>query len=652
MPFNPFSTFLQEAEELTAEIERCALELSSEEAPEETVHRLFRAFHTIKGSSGMCGLNTLSEFTHHVENILDRVREGTMPVSDELIALILESTDHIKSLLNAEQSGEPLPSGAAKELEDRLALLLSGGMTTKAAAPLQGERATNAGPERTWQIRFLPSPDLLANGGSPMALLKDLRTLGPCEITAHPGDVPTLDAIEPDQCYLWWTVILRSACGEQAIHDVFMFVEDESKLEIEWLRDQEATTRQPDSPVRTASNPAHAAPRDTEVTVRVPAERLDHLVNLVGELVMNHSCLAQAAARAGGSDLTNAVQVLERLVAELRDNVLGIRMLPIGTLFGRFQRVVHDLSAGLGKEACLVTDGAETELDKSILDQLSEPLVHCLRNCLDHGIEPPPDRVARGKPPRGTIRLSAAHMGSSVIVRIEDDGRGIDREAVRAKAIEKQIISPEATLSEEDILNLILLPGFSTAREVTAVSGRGVGMDAVKRQIDALRGTLSIASTPGEGTRMSITLPLTLAIIEGLLVEVGREQFILPMAAVTENVELDREQRSRNNGRNLLAVRGGLIPFIDLRNIFHVGGDGPAIQKVVIVQHGADRVGLVVDRVVGTHQTVIQSLGKFYKTVEVASGATIMGDGRVALIIDIGAVVRHTDRLCRQVHAA
>ncbi|MGA2117975.1 MAG: chemotaxis protein CheW [Bryobacteraceae bacterium] len=309
---------------------------------------------------------------------------------------------------------------------------------------------------------------------------------------------------------------------------------------------------------------------------------------------------------------------------------------------------MHDLAAELGKEADLVPEGAETELDKSILDQLGEPLVHCLRNCLDHGIEPPAERIEKGKPRRATIRLSALHTGSDVVVGIQDDGRGIDRAAVRAKAVERQLIQPDANLNDKDILNLILLPGFSTAKQVTSVSGRGVGMDAVKRQIDALRGSLSLASADGMGTRVSIRLPLTLAIIDGQLVEIGKDQFIVPMASVTENVELAGAERARRNGRNVIAVRGELVPYVDLRQAFHMDGDAPAIEKVVIVQREDDRVGLVVDRVLGTHQTVIQSLGRFFRNIEVVSGATIMGDGRVALVMDIAAVVRFADRQCRE----
>jgi two-component system chemotaxis sensor kinase CheA len=677
MAYNPIPTFLQEAEELIADIEQSALVLCAEDAPAETVNRLFRAFHTIKGASAMCGLELVAAFTHHVESLLDKVRGGAIAVSAPLAELVLKARDHIKLLLDASQGGAPSPAGSGEMLVAAIEKFTEfagsdefakPGAPSQESVPIPAQAAEKtACAERSWTIRFHPNRALLENGGNPVGLLRSIARLGTCQVTAHTDAVPTLDAIQPDGCYLWWTIALHTVADENAIRDEFMFVEDGSEIAIEAMdspaREKPVDTPQPDVKGPAAEEPAvkeppgkepaSVAPRPKtiarEATVKVPAERLDRLVNLVGEFVMNHSCLAQAAAQTGAPEFANPVQVLERLVAELRDNVLGIRMLPIDTLFGRFRRLVHDLSAELGKEVDLVTEGGETELDKSILDQLGEPLVHCLRNCLDHGVEPAAERATKGKPARATIRLSAAHMGSSVVIAVEDDGRGIDREAVRAKALEKQLLPPHASLSNGDILNLILLPGFSTARQVTSVSGRGVGMDVIKRQIDFLRGSLSLDSKEGQGTRVSITLPLTLAIIDGLLVGVGGDRFILPMTAVAENVELNWHERARHNGRNVLAVRGELVPYIDLRIAFEIGGDTPAIEKVVIVQHGNDRVGLVVDRVLGTHQTVIQSLGSFYKNADVVSGATIMGDGRVALIIDIAAVVRYVDRQCRTV---
>jgi len=301
---------------------------------------------------------------------------------------------------------------------------------------------------------------------------------------------------------------------------------------------------------------------------------------------------------------------------------------------------VHDLSRELGKDVILVTAGEDTELDKSILDQLGEPLVHLLRNCIDHGIELPAERTLKGKPARGTIRLNAVHNGSTVVVRIEDDGGGINRARVRAKAIEKSLISSDANLSDKEVLNLLMLPGFSTAAAVTNISGRGVGMDVVKQQIDLLRGNVQISSEEGRGTTVALTLPLTLAIIEGLLVQVSDSRLIVPMSVVTENVELQAYERKLKNCRNVISVRGDLIPYIDLRLLFQLGGTAPEIEKIVIVEHEEQRVGFVVDRVLGTHQTVLQPLGRFLRNVNVASGATIMGDGGVALILDIASTIQ------------
>jgi len=624
----------------------------------------------------MFGFDYVSKFTHHVETLLDAVREGKVAVSPQLTELVLAAADEIKRLLAVEPSVIPEPSEAREALIATLEAFspVSAQLPIAANGLIEIDNSAARAQERPWQIVFRPCKDLFACGGNPLLLLRDLGKLGSMDVVAQMEDVPTLEDLEPGTCYLGWTVTLRTAADENAIRDVFVFVENGAELTIRPMANAtypmeveaqaavpvgkslsldratkvesrvESTQGLERKPAATDAGKALSK----ESTVRVPSARLDRLVNLVGELVMNQSRLAQAALLAGTPEMANPVQEMERLVAELRDDVLSIRMLPIGTIFGRYRRLVHDLSAELGKEVDLVTEGADTELDKSILDQLGEPLVHLLRNSIDHGIESADQRVELGKPRRGTVRLSAAHMGSHVVIRIEDDGHGINRQAVRAKAVDKKLIAPEADLSDRELLNLILLPGFSTAERVTNVSGRGVGMDVVKRQIDALRGSLTVASEEGKGTRIALSLPLTLAIIEGLIVQVGGDQFIIPMAAITENVELEHTQRMQKNGRNVVVVRGELIPYIDLRAAFQVEGDAPEIEKVVIVHHGDDRVGLVVDRVLGTHQTVLQPLGKFLRNIEVVSGATIMGDGRVALIFDIAAVVQFVGRQAQQ----
>jgi two-component system, chemotaxis family, sensor kinase CheA len=668
----PIQTFLLEADDLLATIEQITLDLDGATADIDTVNQLFRAFHTIKGSGAMFGFDAVASFTHHVETALDLVREGKLPLSPTLITCVLGAKDQIKALLDEAQGGPVVPAAACEKIIATLASLSPVSAHHPAAArPPSAAPVAVAGATKSWHVHFQPNPSLLLCGTNPIALLDELRALGKCSVQASTGSVPTLDQLVPDQCYLGWDITLHTTADLNAIKDVFIFVEDGSTLSITPVSTAETSVSPVSVPVAAqpskekpeiasaaAASPAiapvpAAAPAESKAaarkpvtadsTVRVPSEKLDRLVNLVGELVMNQSRLSQVALRLDTPDLTSPVESIERLINELRDNVLGIRMMPIGSTFSRFKRLVHDLSAELGKEIDLVTEGAETEVDKTVLDRLGDPLIHLIRNSLDHGIELADDREKRGKPRRGTIRLAAAHTGSTVVITIQDDGKGLDRDAIRRKGIEKGLVSAEAALTDREVFGLIFLPGFSTAKQITSVSGRGVGMDVVKRQIDTLRGSVAVASEVGRGTTISLTLPLTLAIVDGLVVAVGDDQFVIPTSVVMENLELTRDERGAFNGRHAVAVRGELVPYIRLREVFTMPGDAPDIEKVVIVQHAGERVGLVVDRVLGSHQTVIQPLGRFYRDISVLSGATIMGDGRVALILDVAGLVRLTE---------
>lgn len=661
---HPAQTFLLEADDLLLRIEEIALELNPGDGASDLINQLFRAFHTVKGSGAMFGFDTVAEFTHHVETVLDCVREGRLPVSAELIRLILQSKDRIKTLLDAAQTNADVPAAQGAEIVAALQALLPDPNEDASRRPTGNQDHATAAisllatAAQTYQIYFRPAADVMASGTNPIALLNELQTLGDCRVVAKTDQIPPLEQLQPDRCYLAWNISLTTDKGLNAIRDVFLFVEDSSELRIEPVPAAAPAVGLPPSPSPSADpatgsgetpqqNLRQGAPESAtrkppghQASVRVPSDRLDRLINLVGELVMNQSRLSQVAAQANVPNLSGPVEELERLVDELRDNVLSIRMMPIGTTFSRFKRLVHDLSAQLDKEIDLVTAGEETELDKTVLDQLGDPLVHLIRNSIDHGIEAPEGRVQAGKPRRGTIRLAAAHVGSNVIITITDDGRGLDPEAIRAKALEKGLITADANLSDRAMYDLIFQPGFSTAKKVTGVSGRGVGMDVVKRQFEALRGQVAMTSKAGQGTTLTLTLPLTLAIIDGLLVEIGSDQFIIPMSVVTENVELQRAERHRNNGRNVVSVRGELVPYVRLREAFTVPGPELETEKTVIARHGDDRVGLVVDRVLGSHQTVIQPLGRFYRNVGLVSGATIMGDGRVALILDLGGLIR------------
>ena len=665
-PNNPAHTFLIEADELLVQIEQTALDVNVEAPDPEALAQLFRAFHTIKGSGSMFGFDAVAAFTHHVESALDKVRGGNLKLSQELLDLVLQARDHIKALLQATQGrGE-----VSEESGEKIVKALSGlensidpKIPSEGPKPCITEKLVSKGSvPQTFRIRFKPDRSVLTYGTNIGLLLNELRAMGESVVTAHTDAIPVLAEIQPEQCYLWWEIILTTDKEENAIKDVFVFVEDGSEIHIE-LADTSSPVKasEVNIPISTEQTPAILVSEvksaktglsslpgkvakkaeAADSTVRVSSERLDRLVMLVGEMVMNQSRLKQVAVSAEVPMLLGTVEELERLVDELRDNVLGIRMMPIGATFSRFKRLVHDLSSELGKQIDLVTEGEETELDKTVLDQLGDPLVHLIRNSLDHGIESVEVRERLGKPKRGTIRLSAKHTGSNVVVSIQDDGKGLDLEAIRAKGIEKKLISADAILTENEIYNLILQPGFSTASKITNVSGRGVGMDVVKRQVDALRGTITITTEPGKGSTISLTLPLTLAIIEGLLVEIGRDQFIVPMANVAENVELHRSDRALSNGRNLIAVRGELVPYIRLRELFNDSEGELDLEKIVIVHHGEQRVGIVVDRVLGSQQTVIQSLGYFYRNIEIVSGATIMGDGRVALIFDLAGLIRY-----------
>jgi two-component system chemotaxis sensor kinase CheA len=430
-----------------------------------------------------------------------------------------------------------------------------------------------------------------------------------------------------------------------AIRDVFIFVEEDCELRIEAAGQGEERDR---TVVGNRTPDQEPSAPDTVSSVRVRSEKLDSLVDLIGELVTVHARLAQLASARHDVELDGVSEEVERLTWELRDQVLNIRMLPIGTTFSRFGRLVRDLGEELGKDVVLSTEGAETELDKTVIERLSDPLVHLIRNCIDHGIEPPAVRQAAGKPPKGRIHLAARHSGAYVSIEVSDDGSGIDPERVRQRAAEMSLIGAESELSEKEIHAFVFHSGLSTAASVSSVSGRGVGMDVVKRAIDGLRGGIDILSRPGAGTTFTLKLPLTLAIIDGLLVKIGGDFFIFPLSAVEECIELHREDAGRAHGRNLVNVRDEIVPYIRLREQFTVSGKPPAIEQVVLTEARGQRIGFVVDEVVGEHQTVIKALGRLYRDVRGLSGATVLGDGSVALILDLPQLIEIEETLaCR-----
>jgi two-component system chemotaxis sensor kinase CheA len=656
---DPGEIFQQEAQDLLALLETTLLDLERTPGDGALIDTAFRALHTIKGSGSMFGFEAVAKFTHHVETAFDMVRQGKLAPNHGLIAVALESRDHMRLLIEQPEFADPRTGDA---LLARLQGIVEAGAApaaTTAPEPKAAEPAAGIG----WRIHFSLPRDALVNGTNPLLLLDELRDLGEARVVAQLDGVPPLAEIEPTACHVGWLVDLVTEAPMAAIEDVFLFVRDEMTLEITPLASAAdepaaAPVAVPAAAVKeveraVAPAPVHAAPTADPVaekreapgsklaaaSVRVPAERLDELMERVGELVITQSRLSQIAATSLDQQVKAVSEEIERLVLELRGTTMGIRMVPIGSLFGRFRRVVHDLSRDLGKEVELVTSGEETELDKTMIEQLNDPLVHMIRNAIDHGIESPEARRAAGKPEKGRMLLSATHAGTEVLVTLEDDGAGLDRDRIRARAIERGLIAADAVLADADLFQVLFQPGFSTAKTVTSLSGRGVGMDVVKRTIDGLRGRIDISSTPGHGTRVSLRLPLTLAIIDGLLVRIGQGRYVLPLAAVEECVELSTEEDARSRGLSFLNLRGDLVPFLRLRELFHAKIPADRYQKIVVVSSGDLKVGLVVDQVIGDHQTVIKSLSKLHTDIHMFSGATILGDGTVALILDIGHLV-------------
>lgn len=620
---DPAQTFRQEASDLLEQLEQALLDLEHTPRDPDLVNAAFRALHTIKGSGSMFGFDAVAAFTHHVETAFDRVRKGEVQASEPLIGVALAAKDHIRGLIEQ-------PAGV--DAADGHAILerLRNALGASAAVPSQPDLTT-------WRLRFRLPRDAMAMGTNPLLLLDELRALGTCTVVAETNTVPPLETLNPTECHIGWEVTLTTAEPRSAIEQVFLFVLDDMQLDLQAVSIRPQETK----PAVAATQHAEPAPPRSTRSIRVPAERLDDLMDQVGELVIAQSRLKQIAAASRDVQVKAISEEIERLALELRDTTMGARLVPIGQLFGRFRRLVHDLSRELGKDVVLVASGEDTELDKTLIERLSDPLIHLIRNAVDHGIELPAQREAAGKPRQGQVALTASHLGHEVLITVTDDGSGLDCARILQRAEEQGLIPPGSKPTDSELYQLILQPGFSTAREVTSVSGRGVGMDVVRRAIDALRGNIEIASQAGQGTQVTLRLPLTLAIIDGLLVRVGGGRYVIPLSAIEECVELSAEDDTRSRGHTFLNMRGALVPFIRLREVFATKEPPDPFQKVVIVSAGDQRVGLVVDQVIGDHQTVIKSLSKLHSDVAAFSGATILGDGTVALILEVAHLVEH-----------
>ncbi len=689
-------TFFAESFEALDSMEAALLKLSAGDADLELVNTVFRVAHSIKGGSATFGFADVAGFTHTLETLLDQMRAGKRRVDSGLVDTLLRACDLMREMLGATQTRQAVDKGRVAALHAEIELIMA--MPGEASAGTAAIPAPASTPEPIetrsgWRIHFVPGPKLLRNGNDPLRLLRELTTLAPCEARVDAKWVPPLAELDPEECRLSWRIEVNGPIKEAAIKAVFDWVDGECDLNIEAFGPAADATvmmpalklpagvefetpapapadvsvaapspapveeSAPAHPVAAAATAAPAATTSPAATaapaaagndggsIRVSIEKVDELLNSVGELVITQSVLSQLAAPLEGRDaeqLRNALVQLERHMRGLQESVMRVRMLPINVVFNRFPRLVRDLGQKLGKKIELRLSGDSTELDKTVLEKIGDPLVHLVRNALDHGIETPEVRLAAGKSAHGVIELNAYHKGGNVIVEVSDDGGGLKRERILAKARERGLIGADEELTDERAYNLIFAPGFSTADVVSDVSGRGVGMDVVKRNINELGGHVQIHSTPGKGSMVRIRLPLTLAILDGQLARVGSEVYVVPIVSIVETIQVRQELVSSIAARaQLFRLRDDYLPIVRLYELFGIEPQHTDLLEglLMIVEADGQRVGLFVDELMSQQQVVIKSLEANFRPVLGLAGATMLGDGRVALILDVPGVI-------------
>jgi len=656
-------TFIAESRELLEQMENALLAVGRDGADadnEDGINAIFRAAHTIKGSAGMFGLDPLVDFTHVAESVLDKVRDGAVAVGDDLVTLLLACCDHIGTLVDAVEAGtldgDTRLSAAGVPLVAALQAYLDGPQAqAPAAAAAAGAAVSETAPAalQQWTISLRFGADTMRNGMDPLSFIRYLGQLGSITgIATLDERLPGADEFDPESCYLGFEIGFASSADLATIDGVFDFVRDDCEIAIAAQAAPEAPAPAPEpAPLAAAAAtdsadaalaPARQSQKQEKRSVRVDADKLDRLIDLVGELIIAGASANLVARRTQIAELLECTSTLSGLVEEVRDSALQLRMVKIGATFNRFQRVVHDVSRELGKDIRLQVNGEDAELDKTVVEKIGDPLTHLVRNAMDHGIEPADVRVARGKPAHGTVALNAYHESGSIVIEVSDDGGGLKRERILAKALERGLAEPGRGYSDKEIFGMIFEPGFSTAEQVTNLSGRGVGMDVVKRNILALRGSVDIASSEGAGTTVTVRLPLTLAIINGFQVGVGKSVFVIPMEMVEECIEF-REPEGQAPGHDYVDLRGSPLPFVRLRERFRIGGAPARRRSIVVVSYGSTRAGLVVDSLLGEFQTVIKPLGKVFAGARFLSGSSILGNGDVALILDMAALLHDVE---------
>ncbi len=664
--------FIEESIEGLDIMESGLLNLDLGAADPETMNTIFRAAHSIKGGGATFGFTEISEFAHHLETLLDEMRQGTRVVTREAVDLTLQSVDCIRAMIDCIGSGD-IDTSHAAELEKQLTTLLANdgnGAESTSDGASAAVPAENQSTVVSWQIQFKPEPAMLKSGNDPLRILRALKTLGDVAATCHGSDQLLLGAFNPEEVVLSWDISLVGDATQEQIAQVFEWVSDECELRIERLDTDDnpialpvdATSETKNQVAPEASEPASEPAKKSPTAVaksssdggsiRVNIDKVDALINLVGEIVITQSMLSRFHNEFDFSDLDNlreGLSQLSRNTRELQESVMAIRMLPISFAFSRFPRLVRDTGNALAKKVELRLSGEGTELDKTVLEKIGDPLVHLVRNSLDHGLESPEERVAAGKPETGVLELNAFHEGGNIVIEVIDDGAGINKEKVLEKARAKGLVGRDEVLSDERISNLIFLPGFSTVDQVSDLSGRGVGMDVVRRNIADLGGNVSVHSETGVGSRFTIRLPLTLAILDGQLVRVGKESYIISLISIVETIQVKSDRVNSIAGTaEMFKLRDEYLPVLRLHDMFDISADSTQIDDglLVVVEANGERVGVFVDELQEQQQIVIKSLEANYRSMQGISGATILGDGTVALIIDVpGLIQRFRQRL-------
>ncbi|WP_237152697.1 chemotaxis protein CheA [Oryzibacter oryziterrae] len=664
-------TFFEECAELLVDLEERLGALHPYTQDVEGLNAIFRAVHSIKAGAGAFNYTGLVRFAHTFEALLDRLRDGKAELDERTLPCLISAGDVLAALVDTVREGKTADEAFGADVRDELESLMDGASGGASPVPAAKADAAPTGPQG-YRIVFRPDSELFRHANEPLYLIRELKTLGTLEIACDTSRLPDLAGLKTDEAYLSWTMTLRTDKPRAAIAEVFEFVEDECELIIEPLADAveatpeavpQAVTIAPAAvavPVaaptveRAAPHPEGKAEQKASVasSIRVELARVDRLVNMVGELVITQAMLAQQFNEndvgQGGHKTLQGFEDLAVLTRELQECVMAIRMQPVKSIFARMPRLVREVSAKLGKTVHLEMSGEQTEVDKTVIEELADPLTHMIRNAVDHGIESTEERIAAGKSPDGTIHLSAQHVGSNILIHVEDDGAGIDRERLLRKAIERGIVSANAKPTGEEIDELIFSPGFSTAAAVTDVSGRGVGMDVVRRNIINLGGRVQVQSTLGKGTRFTLVIPLTLAVLDGMIVAVGEEKYILPLTSIVESIRPERGQiRALTGGYEVASIRGEFVRLVHLARVFGVPqavGEPWNGLVVLVEQANGTKIGVVVDELIGQQQVVIKSLQDNFDPVAGISGATILGNGRVALIVDIEQLTRLADR--------